>query len=95
MSEGNQRADDVAAQIAMMVLLRTVIGEVFFSDNRTVFRQRLSLIEQSAIGALSDQKLWQAPGVNEPYVREAASAWISRVIASILHPTDQASRDLP
>ena len=91
MTNDLQRANDIAAQTALMVLLRAVIAEAFFHPDRAEFRRRLAALEQSAVDTITNEPLWPgADAVTLDYLRGAASGWISRSIAGILHPQDRA-----
>ena len=89
MDEQQRRAHEIAAQIALAELLRTVIAEVFFTADREEFRKRLAHIEALSIDGLARRKLWpKANEETEKYVKAAAEGWISTIIGSILHPDD-------
>lgn len=90
--EERKHADNVAAQVALMAVVRAVIGEVFFDRNRLVFRNRLALLESATIDAISAQPMWTGLESNAAaYTQEAACGWVSRVFASIAHPDDSTS----
>jgi hypothetical protein len=83
------RANDLAMQIATAELLRLVIGELCFDDNRLKFRTRLAALEDAANKSFHSRRHFpQANDETEEYMKEAACGFVTRLIASIKHPTD-------
>ncbi len=87
--EQTARAEDLAMQIAMAELLRLVLGELAFDEDRKKFRQKLSGLEEAAnISLRSRCHFPSANNATEEYVKEAACGYVSRLIGSIKHPED-------
>lgn len=83
------RAHDIAQQIALAEMVRFVIGEVFFDRDPQVFRRRLAAIDQGLITSLNSRRLWdQASDETEAVIKESASGYVSRLLASIKHPAE-------
>lgn len=83
------RANDLAMQIATAELLRLVIGELCFVDDRQEFKKRLSRLEDAAVTSLHYRTHFKdANAESEAYIKDAASGFVSRLIASIKHPSD-------
>jgi hypothetical protein len=84
------KANEIAAQIGMMALLRTVIGHVFYTDDAAEFRSKMQGLENKTITFLGDHRHFpNANEVTETYIKEAACGWVSRCLAGIAHPNDQ------
>lgn len=91
-SEQLARANDIAAQIAIMELLRVLAGEVCYSDDPAEFKRRLQRIENGTVSAILSRQLFpQANAATESYVKEAAAAWVTSALAGVLHPSDRAA----
>lgn len=86
--EERKEAEQAAATAALGAIVRTIVGEVFFHDDRAVFRRRLSLLEEATVDALSAQDLWPNQTDAAAYANEAARGWVSRIFAGIRHPSD-------
>jgi hypothetical protein len=83
------RANDLAMQIATAELLRLVLGEVCFHEDRQEFKKRLSILEDAAVASLNSRTHFQSANAEtESYIKDAASGFVTRLIASIKHPTD-------
>ncbi len=88
--DANQvRANDLAQQIALAELIRLAIGELCFTADRKTFRRRMSVFESTVIDGLNRRRIWkEADGVTEAYIKEAASGYVTRLLASVRHPDD-------
>ena len=79
----------VATEIALASLLRAVIGEVVFTEDRAEFRRRLAALEAAAVDSLGERKFWEkADDQTNELVKDIAQGFVSKVIASIIHPDD-------
>ncbi len=82
------RANEVAGQIAMMELLRILIRDVYADPDPDTFQQRLARLDDEANQSLRSRTLYkQANEATEAYLKEAACNFVTRVIASIKHPS--------
>ncbi len=89
MSDGTDRANDIAAQIATTEMLRILINEAFYTDDLEEFRRRLSRFEDLAVAGITERRHFpEADDQTENYIREAASGYVSTVVSSIVHPKD-------
>ncbi|MBZ9873495.1 hypothetical protein LB542_21930 [Mesorhizobium sp. BR1-1-9] len=83
------RADDVAGNLALLELLRIVIGEICFSTDPAEFRRRARAFEEAAVRSLSGRTHFEkANQATETYIKEAACAQVTKIMASIRHPQD-------
>ncbi|MDX8495894.1 hypothetical protein RFN29_30585 [Mesorhizobium sp. VK22B] len=83
------RADDIAANLALLELLRIVIGEICYSTDPVEFRRRARVIEEAAVSRLSGRtNFHKANAATETYIKEAACAQVTKIMASIRHPQD-------
>lgn len=79
-----QRAHDIAAQLALTELLRIVIGEIVDHAEPSVVRARLQSIEAAAVGGITGRDIFPgADPVAVSFIKEAAANWITTVLASI------------
>ena len=83
------RAQDLAHSIAMSELLRLILGELAFNADAQIFRQRLKAIEEAAVTSLGSRRHYpDTNGYTETVIKEAACGYVTRLIASIRHPSD-------
>ena len=72
MDQMQQRAHDLAIQIALAEFVRFALGEMLFSTDRAEFQRRLRVSEESVVLNLQSRKIWaQAHEASEIYVNEA------------------------
>lgn len=94
--EEQSRANELALQFAMIELVRLAIAEVAFSADREVFLRRLRALEETAVASLSGRTFWpQASPEANFHVGEVASGIVSRLFASIRHPSDDSGGERP
>jgi hypothetical protein len=87
-----RRVEDLAHSLAISELLRFILGEVAFNADPAVFRGRLQIIEESVVTSLGSRR--HHPAANdytENVIEEMACGYVTRMIASIRHPTDPKS----
>ncbi|MGA0561724.1 hypothetical protein ACO2RV_04685 [Ancylobacter sp. VNQ12] len=90
-SPEEQRANDMAAQIALAAITRILIGEIAMHPDPAEFHARLRRLDDAVTGDLLGRHIWpDGDAVAETYVKEAATRWASSLIAGIRHPKDQA-----
>jgi len=83
------RANDIAAQIALTEMVRMLISEFLYHPDRDTFRRRLATFEKETAGALAIRKPFpQADDTTNAYIQSAASGFVSKIVASILHSDD-------
>ncbi|TGR32995.1 MULTISPECIES: hypothetical protein [unclassified Mesorhizobium] len=83
------RADDIAANLALLELLRLAIGEICYSADPVEFRRRARAFEEAAVTSISGRTNFaKANEATETYVKEAACAQVTKIMASIRHPQD-------
>ena len=83
------RANDIAAMIALQELLRIVIGEMCYNDDPTAFRENLRKIEQTAVDGITNRRHFPtANDETEAHIKESASGFITRLMTTIRHPKD-------
>lgn len=83
------RAHDLAHQIATSELLRLIISEYAHDPDRDSARRKLAALEAAAIDGLRSRRNFPtANDETETYIVEAASQYVTRLFASILHPSD-------
>ncbi|WP_034470708.1 hypothetical protein [Afipia sp. P52-10] len=87
--EEELRAQDQAQLIALVEIVRVVVGEVFFDDDRQVFRRRLAVLEKTSIDSITNRQLWaNSIPDQETYIKEAAANYVTSIFSSIRHPND-------
>ena len=80
------REHDIAAQVALMELMRIVIELVCDTPDPEKFKRRLQAIESAAVERLGDGKRWaHLDEPTETRIKEAAIGWVSRILTSIRH----------
>ena len=91
MSEQQQinRANDIAAMIALQELVRIVVSEMCYNDDVSIFRDNLRKIEQAAVDGITNRRHFpDANDATENYIKENASGHITRIMTTIRHPQD-------
>jgi hypothetical protein len=82
--------DGAAALIGLQELLRIVIAEMCFDLDPGVFRERARKVEETAVNGITGRTHFpQAPAETEQFLKESASALVTKIMASIRHPADQ------
>lgn len=85
-----QRADDIAAQIALQSLVKVVIARLLQRPDETEFRREIAGFDQVVIAEISAFRLGgSADETTKTAIIEAACGFASRLLASIVHgPAD-------
>ena len=87
--EQEARALDIAHSVALAEMLRLVIGEYFFDKDPVRFRQTMARLESAAIESINGRRLFhKANDYSEAFIKESACGYISRFLASIIHPSE-------
>lgn len=76
-------------QIALGEMVRFILGELLYAKEPAEFQRRQQLCETSIVNDLTSSRLW--PGADEDteaYFREAATGYVTRMIALIRHPSE-------
>src|SRR5690606_18422050 len=83
------RAHDLAWQIAMMELLRRVIGESLYHADGTEFYRRLEILERTKVDSLRGRRYFpDQPEAAENVIKETAATIITGLLTTIRHPSD-------
>ncbi|TPL36750.1 hypothetical protein [Mesorhizobium sp. B2-4-8] len=85
----DDRASDIAAQIALTELVRIALSELCYSPDKVEFRRRAERIESAIISGLYGRTLF--PGANEATektIKERVALHVTNVMTSIMHPDD-------
>lgn len=89
MTRNERRAHDLAQQIGLMALLRALIASLA-PANRDEMKAFIRALEEKAVTSVEENVPF--PDANEAtntFIREAASGYITRILASIQHPSDR------
>lgn len=90
MSENEKTgANSVAIQIATQDLLRVIISDVYFSSNPAEFKAKIASLESRTVENLQSRRLFpDASDETEAYIKETASAYITKLLLSLRHAGD-------
>jgi len=78
-----------ATDLALTELIRIVIGEAFYTDDQKEFRRRMEILERAAVNGLTSRRPFDlADDSTNQRVKEEASALVTKIMTSILHPKD-------
>jgi len=84
-----ERAHDLAWQIAMLELLRRIVAEAFFHADPAEFRRRMKTLESVTVDELRDRRFFpDKPEAAENFIKETAASVITGILTSIRHPND-------
>lgn len=93
-TRSQQRAADIAAQIALAEIVRVLIREVLMHPSPAQFHARLGQLDALVTDGILARTIWDgADGYTETYIKEAATRWASSLISGIQHPNDPPSGD--
>lgn len=82
-----ERAGDVAVQVALMELLQRVVAELCFVDNKDQYHARLQAIEEAVVESISSRRRFpELEQAAEDHIHESASALVTAMITGIRHP---------
>ena len=88
-TEDMRRVQDLAHSLATSELLRFILGEVAFNADPAIFRKRLQGIEESVVTSLGARRHFpSANDYTDNLIKETACGYVTRMIASIRHPTE-------
>lgn len=83
------RAADIATQLALIELVRIAIAEISFTPDRAEFRRRIEAIERTAVDGLTNRRIFpQANDATENLIKEQASTTVTKILTSIRHRDD-------
>lgn len=88
------RASDIATQYALQEILRHVVGHVFFNPDVTEFKSTMQKLEEACVTGIRSRTIFpSANQATEAFIKESASAFVTKLISSIRHPDESGNNN--
>ena len=84
MTDELKKAHEIAGQIAITEMLRVLIASVCQAEEGTAQQEKLAKFEALVVNAINSRRHFaDANDQTELYIKESASGFVSRLVASI------------
>jgi hypothetical protein len=90
LTRSEQRIQDTVAITALSEIVRILIGHVAMHPDPAEFHNRLSRFDEDVATGISQRSAIGGSSVEDIFIKEAATAWASKLLAGIRHPKDGA-----